>query len=293
MPEPLRKKMTLADGDVSYLEWEADAPLVHFTHATGFNAQTYRALLTPLQGRFRVTAADQRGHGFSTLAAVPGPQAAWTNFVPDLERLLDGLSATPAILGGHSMGAIVSMMVAVRHPERVRGLVLVEPVLVPHYSRQITRIMKFFGRAPPPNSNLAEMAAKRRAIFPSFEMALSSYRGRGAFKSWPDETVADYLRGGLLPTGNGTEMRLACEPAWESSIFQHAPPGIARLASKVRCPLTLIYSGNGTAREREVRIVARRHGAARLVQVPETTHFLPMERPDIVQHEIERMGRAT
>ena len=292
MAEFTRKKMTLPDGDVSYLEWAAEAPLFHFTHATGFNAETYRALLTPLQGRFRVTAADMRGHGFSTLTAVPGPQANWANFGADLIQILDRLDAAPVILAGHSMGAITSMMVAANYPARVRGLVLVEPVLVPHYSRALARIMRLLGRKPPPNSNLAEMAAKRRAIFPSFEMALSSYRGRGAFKSWPDETVADYLRGGLVPTGNGTEMRLGCAPVWESSIFQNAPPGIARLASHVRCPLTLIYAGDGTAREREVQIVARRHGHARLVQVPGTTHFLPMERPDIVQDEVERMGRV-
>jgi len=285
--------MTLPDGDVSYLEWEAAAPLLHFTHATGFNAQTYRALLTPLQGRFRVTAADMRGHGFSTLPAVPGPQANWTTFADDLPKILDGLDTAPVVLAGHSMGAITSMMVAAKYPERVRGLVLVEPVLVPHHSRAVTRLMRLFGRKPPPNSNLAVLAAKRRAIFPSFEMALSAYRGRGAFKSWPEETLSDYLRGGLLETGNGTEMRLACEPLWESAIFQHAPPGIARLASGVRCPLTLIYSGNGTAQEREVRIVARRHGKARLVQVPGTTHFLPMERPDVVQDEMERMLRST
>ncbi len=290
MAEPLRKKMALPDGDVSYLEWEAEAPSLHFTHATGFNAQTYRALLTPLQGRFRVTAADMRGHGFSTLPAHPGPQARWTSFAGDLAPIVDAVAKGPAVLAGHSMGAIVSMMVAGTYPERVRGLVLVEPVLVPRYSRQIMRLMAYLGRKPPPN--LAQMAAKRRAIFPSFEMALASYRGRGAFKSWPDETVADYLRGGLLPTGNGSEMRLACEPLWESAIFQNAPPGIARLASLVRCPLTLIYCGTGTAKEREVQIVARRHGHARLVQVPQTTHFLPMERPDIVQDEMERMMRS-
>ena len=134
---------------------------------------------------------------------------------------------------------------------------LVEPVLVPRFARLRMRAMRLLGRKPPANSNLAEMAAKRRSIFPSFEMALSSYRGRGAFKTWPEETLRDYLRGGLIATGNGTEMRLACDPAWESSVFQHAPPGIARLARHVRCPLTLIYAGEGTARENEVQIVAR------------------------------------
>ncbi|HEY0301750.1 MAG TPA: alpha/beta hydrolase [Rhizomicrobium sp.] len=287
-----RKTMALPDGGVSYLEWAADAPLLHFTHATGFNAQTYQGLLTPLQGRFRVAAADMRGHGFTALPAVPGPQARWTTFASDLAPILDRLDGAPVILAGHSMGAITSMMVAGDRPERVRGLVLVEPVLVPRFSREIARLLAVFGVKPPANSDLAAMATKRRAIFPSFEMALSSYRGRGAFRTWPEETIADYLRGGLVPTGNGTEMRLACDPLWEAAIFRNAPAGIARIASRVRCPLTLIYCGDGTAREHQVRIIARRHGSARLVKVPGTTHFLPMERPDIVQDEIERMLRV-
>jgi pimeloyl-ACP methyl ester carboxylesterase len=292
MAELLRKNLTLPDGEVSYLEGETDAPILHFAHATGFNAETYRGLLTPLQGRFHVTACDQRGHGFTTLPAEPGHQADWQVFGSDLGRILDALAGGPAVLAGHSMGAITSLMVAAAHPERVRGLVLVEPVLVPRFSRQIGRLMRLFGRVPPRNSNLAQLAAKRRSIFPSFEMALSAYRGRGAFKTWPDATIADYLHGGLVATGHGTEMRLACAPAWESSVFQHAPPGIARLARRVRCPLTLLYAGDGTAREREVQIVARLHGDARLIKVPGTTHFLPMERPDVVQDEIARMGRA-
>lgn len=292
MPEFVRKKMALADGEVSYLEATADAPLLHFAHATGFNGETYRGLLTPLQGRFHVAAADQRGHGFSTLPAAPGAQADWYTFGDDLARILDGLGARPAILAGHSMGAIVSMMVAAARPDLVRGLVLVEPVLVPRFARQIAQVMRLFGWTPPPNSDLATLSAKRRAIFPSFEMALSAYRGRGAFKTWPDETIADYLRGGLVATGNGTEMRLACEPAWESSVFQHAPRGIASLARRVRCPLTLLYAGDGTARESQVRLVARLHGDARVIKVPGTTHFLPMERPDVVQDEIARMARV-
>ena len=293
MPEFVRKKMALADGEVSYLEGAAEAPLLHFTHATGFDAETYRGLLTPLQGRFRVAAADMRGHGFTMLPAPPGPLADWFTFGNDLARILDGLATGPAVLAGHSMGAIVSMMVAAARPDLVRGLVLVEPVLVPRFSRQLAWFARLTGRTPPGNSNLAAMAAKRRAIFPSFEAALSAYRGRGIFKSWPDETIADYLRGGLIPTGNGTEMRLACEPAWESSVFQHAPPGIASLARRVRCPLTLLYAGEGTAREPQVAMVARLHGDARTIKVPGTTHFLPMERPDVVQDEIARMGRVT
>jgi pimeloyl-ACP methyl ester carboxylesterase len=293
MAELARNNLTLPDGEVSYLDGGGGAPLLHFAHATGFNAETYRGLLTPLQGRFRVAACDQRGHGFTTLSATPGPQADWHVFGDDLARIVDTLDpAAPVVLAGHSMGAITSLMVAANYPDRVRGLVLVEPVLVPRFSRLIMRAMRLIGRAPPQGANLAEMAAKRRTIFPSFEMALSSYRGRGAFKTWPEATVADYLRGGLVSTGNGTEMRLACDPLWESAVFQHALPGGARLTAKLRCPLTLVYAEvSNTTRAPEVALIQRLKRDARIVQVPGTTHFLPMERPDIVQDEIARMLR--
>ena len=285
--------MTLSDGDVSYLDWQADAPLLHFTHATGFNGETYRRLLTPLAGRFHVAAADMRGHGLTTLPAVPGPQASWETYAGDLGRILEGLGTDPAYLAGHSMGGTVSLMVAAKYPELVRGLILVEPVLIPRFHRLQFRVMRMLGLASATGPNLADLADKRRAIFPSFEMALSAYRGRGAFKSWPENVISDYLRGGLASTGNGTEMQLTCAPAWEASTFRNSSAGFSRLARQVRCPLTLIYAESGTTSESEARRVAHGHGNVRLVKVPGATHFLPMERPDIVREEIERMARMS
>ena len=47
------------------------APALHFAHANGFNALTYRLLLGQLCGGFRIYATDLRGHGHTTLAANP------------------------------------------------------------------------------------------------------------------------------------------------------------------------------------------------------------------------------
>ena len=57
MSEPVRGDVSMADGAVSCLEWKSDAPLLHFAHATGFNANTYRGLLSPLAGAFRMVAS--------------------------------------------------------------------------------------------------------------------------------------------------------------------------------------------------------------------------------------------
>ena len=57
----------MAGGEVSYLEWENSGPALHFAHANGFNAETYRRLLQPLASLFHIFALDMRGHGFTTL----------------------------------------------------------------------------------------------------------------------------------------------------------------------------------------------------------------------------------
>jgi pimeloyl-ACP methyl ester carboxylesterase len=281
---PQRKQMSFEDGAISYLEWETDAPVLHFANANGFNAETYRTLLQPLAGRFHIYASDLRGHGFTSLAAVPGMQTGWTIYGDDLARFVERIGGgKPILLAGHSMGGIASMMVASRRAELVRALVLAEPVLVPEgfATREAT-----VGERP----NLAELADRRRQVFASFDEALNGYRGRGAFKTWPEEMLADYLKGGLVSTGNGSEMRLTCAREWEAANFRNAPAGISKLSGLVRCPMTVLHASDGTALSSELEIIARLKPDTRFMSAPETTHFLPMERPDVVRAEILRFA---
>lgn len=293
MIEPTRRKIARDGGEVSYLEWHNAHPALHFAHANGFNGEVYRSLLAALAGRFQIFASDMRGHGFTTLPTSPGMTKGWTVHGNDLNDFLVKVHSGPLVLAGHSMGAIASLMVAAHHPERVRALVLAEPVLVPSaMAFALMRLARATGirTAAPPD--LAERAARRRDVFASFDEAFYAYRGRGAFQTWPEQVLRDYLRGGLVETGNGTEMRLGCKPWWEAENFRSSPPGVARLVKLVRCPLTIIVGENGTARDKEVSAIERLHRGTRVVKVPGASHFLPMERPDIVRDEIERCLRS-
>jgi len=281
MTVPVRKTLPLPEGEVSCLQWDGAGPFLHFAHATGFNAETYRGLLTPLADRLSIAACDQRGHGFSTLPTAELP-TGWTIYRDDLVRILERLDRGPAILAGHSMGGTVSLMAAALRPELVRGLVLVEPVMVPLMAQFLLRFVR---RSEP---NLADRAALRRDSFPSFDAALAAYTGRGAFKSWPNATIADYLRGGLIPDPETHAMRLACKPSWEAATFRAAPFGKAQLARRVSCPITVLFGTiASTCRESEVEVFKR--AGARTVKVDGASHFLPMEHPDLVREEIVRM----
>lgn len=290
MSQPLRESISMPDGAVSLLEWESAGPPLHFAHANGFNAETYRALLQPLSDRFHIFASDARGHGFTTLPTRPGLAKGWRIFRDDLLRLIEKLDAAPIILAGHSMGATASVMAAAHAPDRVRALVLVEPVFMPAMLLQAARAARALG-VKNTEFDLAVRAEKRRAVFASFEAAENAYRGRGAFRSWPHEMVHDYLKGGLLPTDDG-RVRLACAPSWEAEDFRETPLGVPRLARFIKCPVTIIH-GEGfgsTCRPQEAAQFARAHGNTRVLKISGTGHFLPMERPDVVREEIARLA---
>lgn len=73
----------------------------------------------------RLLRPDLRGHGAS-LWRGPADADAWC---ADLIALLDHEGLAQAVLVGHCLGANLAVHFAARHPQRCRGLVLVEPML--------------------------------------------------------------------------------------------------------------------------------------------------------------------
>ena len=79
--------------------------------------------LTPkLAERGRVICMDQRGHGGSGAPAGPYDRK---DLAKDVIAVLDAFESERALLLGHSMGGVVSMVTALEYPERVEGLVLI------------------------------------------------------------------------------------------------------------------------------------------------------------------------
>jgi 3-oxoadipate enol-lactonase len=81
-------------------------------------------LMGVLAEEFRVTAYDLRGHGASD---VPASGYTSADMVEDLRRLHADLRLGPALLVGHSFGAVVAVHAAVLYPDMVRGLILSDP----------------------------------------------------------------------------------------------------------------------------------------------------------------------
>lgn len=249
-----------------------------FCHANGFNALTYRTLLSPVaETGYRVLAIDMRGHGRSELEADPGDgHGSWANYGSDLIGLLETLEAPPALVAGHSMGGTSALVAAGLRPDLLGRLVLLDPVVM---REDVARTLG----ATTGSSPLAIGALRRRNQFDSREAAYDAYFGRGAFKTWPAAMLADYLADGLVENGEGG-FRLACAPAWEAANFsarEHRPwPGFFEST----CPIRILKAEVGSTCQVDDRLdELRATGRITVETIPGTGHFLPMEVPEVVR----------
>ena len=123
---PLRAQYRLVDGTRLRIvdSGRAGATPVVFIHDFGASMYSWRKTLLPLAAAgYRVIAFDNRGFGFSDRPAHGYSNAAYARLVV---ALLDSLRISSAVLVGHSMGGAIAAEVALAHPDRVRGLVLID-----------------------------------------------------------------------------------------------------------------------------------------------------------------------
>ncbi len=94
------------------------------------------------RGGHRVISYDARGHGRSSPA--PRPQEyGYEQLGGDLEAVLDWAGVDRAVLAGASMGAHTLLWLALAHPERVGGLVLVTPAYEGEASHSADRLARW------------------------------------------------------------------------------------------------------------------------------------------------------
>jgi pimeloyl-ACP methyl ester carboxylesterase len=265
------------DGDFHFIDWGGSGPLAHFSHATGLCAGTYTPLAQRLNSHLRVLGMDDRGHGMTKAPANPHKLKNWDIFVKDLEPFFEHLGE-PVIAMGHSRGAAVSLLLAVKRPELIRALVLIDPTILPlswmwwWYLAQKTGLARLVP--------IVATAARRRSVWPDRQAILSAYRGKTVFKSWQDGFLDAYINDGTQRTEEGT-VTLRCQPAWESKCFAACPHDIWRFVPRLQKPALVLY---GAGSDTFLAPAANRFKA----KVPHTVfhcfegtgHFVPMERPD-------------
>ncbi len=254
-----------------------------FVHATGFCALTYRRLLAPLGDDLRVVALDMRGHGHTTLPARPFALTSWYTFARDLVAALGQIGAGQpvGVIAGHSMGGTTAMLALEMQPALARALLMVDPAMV---AQDTQRLMKlpFMPHLMRRRIPIARTAGRRRADFPAPAEVLGSYQGRGAFKTWLPGFLEDYVEDGFVRRADGS-VTLRCTPAWESATFAAQRHDLRAAMRALKVPARMLVAERGSTSERVIPLMNALAPAVAIERVPGSTHFVPMEQPELVR----------
>jgi pimeloyl-ACP methyl ester carboxylesterase len=246
---------------------------VVFLHATGFSRGVWRPVARLLADVAPGIALDLRGHGDS---GKPEPPYRWSLFAEDVAAYVEQLLAGQVVLCGHSMGGATAVEVAAQVPDRVAGVVLVEPALTPPPEGAQP--------APGPDQNaLLKTTLRRSHSWPDRAQAERHLASRSPYRYWDPEVLAGYFATGLTRTEGGG-CTLSCPPEVEASIYAEASASQAwsRLP-QVGCPIWVLRAaGDQGMPSTASPLIAQiaRNGVDKLVEG--SGHFVSMEHPGLV-----------
>ena len=277
-----RLKIKTARGDLSVCFWEGpvDAPILHWAHANGFNGQTYDRLLSKLADRFNIYAWDTPGYGMTDKGSFYDEINPVLGYSYDLEALIIELfkkHKRKILLGGHSIGGSLSLMVSKYIEEKISGLILADPVVINYHYQYLTKYLSPFGYDSS-TLKLTKQALRKRDRWDSFETVLKSYTNRGIFTTWKAGFLKDYLLGGTKKDKNG--VYLSCNPKIEAASFKNTEiVATPKIIKGTRVPIVLLIAEIGSTTA-SLNSFKRLINLKKIEVIERGTHFFPMEQPD-------------
>jgi pimeloyl-ACP methyl ester carboxylesterase len=243
-------------------------PTLILLHGLASSIYTWADVIPALAEDHDVVAVDLPGFGGSDI-----PEELSSSVYPaTVLALMDRLGISRATLVGNSLGGSVAVVLAARHPERVRRLVLIDAAGFNLDPSRRPLILRLIGFAPVPAA-LDALPIRRRVVTAALRQVFHE-RSRVT-----PEKIEEYLA--PLARPGATE-------AIRSLLNQPASFGLPALVREVRVPTLIIWGRN----DRWVPVAdadrfASAIPAARKVVLEECGHLPQEERPAEVARLLE------
>lgn len=189
-------------------------PQLHFAHANSYPAGTYRQFFEHLGQDFDIQALEMHAHN-PNFPVTDG----WDALVDEHIAELTARYREPVILLGHSLGGMLSLMVAHKRPDLVRCVVMLDSPVVAGWRALFWRLMKLTSGAD--KYSPAKFSARRRFVWPDAEAAYAHFASKDLFAAWAPGVLRDYMEHGLKPHPEGVQLRFTREI--ETAVYRSLP----------------------------------------------------------------------
>lgn len=250
-------------------------PHLIFSHGNSFPSLTYKVALDSLQARgYDVRFLPMLGHNprFPVTDNWPHIEEELAEFVQAQVQAL----GEPVWLVGHSLGGLVSTMVAARHPHWVRGVVQLDSPIVGGWKSAalgVAKTLPLMGRFSP-----GAVSHKRRTVWPNKTAVLEHFRHKRAFAKWDPQVLRDYVEYGTHDEDGQRVLSFdrAIETRFYNTVPDHMPQYLRR--HPLKCPVTFIGGSDSVERHQVGMDMVLRITKGRTMML-DGGHLFPMEKP--------------
>lgn len=252
-------------------------PNVLLLHGSPGSVEDWAPIVERLAGRFRVTAFDRPGHGYS--GGHDRPHTPQENARTTLE-LVRALSLEDVVVVGHSYGGMAALALATRNPREVRAFVIVasraySPVHVDPLFRllAVPNLGAGFAAVVAPWIGPGQIEAGIRASFGPNVALLPAGLVAERIRIWNRPTVTTTLSQERVTLGAALD-----------EMAPHYP--------EIHKPVFLVYGEQDARNHRDAERLAREIPGARLTSLPNTGHYVQYARPDELARVIAQAAGA-
>ena len=258
----------------------AEGPTVLLSNGLGTNPHAWPSLLHPDCG-VHVVGWNHRGVGGSA-RPVDG-RVDLDSFVEDAIAVMDDAGIESCVVASWSVGVTVAFELAVRHPDRVTGILAVAGVPGNTFSTMLAPL-----RVPRPLARLAMTSAARVTTVAGHPLAPVTRR-----IPWTRLTANMLRRSRLInPAADTAELRdlmqefFTTHPAWYAKLALSVTEHQRVPLSQITVPVTFVAGRwDLLTGARDILSASQRIKHSRYVRL-DATHFIPVERPDEVLVEL-------
>ncbi|WP_166367108.1 alpha/beta hydrolase [Pseudomonas akapageensis] len=219
----------------AHLFGPADGQPVIALHGWLDNANSFARLAPKLNG-LRIVALDLAGHGYSEHRP-PGASYALWDYALDVLQVAEQLGWQRFSLLGHSLGAIVSVIVAGSLPERVERLALIDGVIA-----QTTPAHSTAERMGMALAVQLQHDGKRKPVYATLDQAVEA-RMKGAV-AVSREAAELLAQRGLMPVPGGFTWRSDSRLTLPSPLRLSQEQAMT-FVNRVACPTHLVVAEEG------------------------------------------------
>jgi len=230
MPQPLIE-----------LNHNPDAPVMNIAPANGFVPELYIPILRPFFDDYRVVCVPPRALWGDQEPPEITDDSGWEAIGHDFYEGIREHNLSDMIYIGHSIGAIVSMLMLLEDESPFKAVIMLDPtVLVPNILDML-RMVQPQGMAY--EHPLSKGALRRRHQFDSIDAVYDNFKSKRIFSDWDDEVLRLYAEHGTVPNDEGRTLRYT--GAWEAYYFASGFTRTWDILPKLNQAKTPMYIING------------------------------------------------